>query len=264
MAVASHYMNDRDYRLSRDNELSQVLSQFSSDFIMDSAMESVSRALLLYPVPNYINGYETQFKEILSSFTQADERAAALGVRSETYREIIDIVCKSYNLSFKDNDDGDYYSSAFYIYEFFVTDFAQTIVRFFANYILKERNALYDALQLQNAKRDKDTNTLYNKKMYKNPKLAILNAKLDMALQYMSGFHITLRDIIQLVVMDRSVGRFLESIIEENGNVFRDLIVFYINTYPYKPRIISDIRMMIHNYAIDESVGISDTMQQAQ
>jgi hypothetical protein len=228
---------------------------------MDSAIESINRALALNSVPNYINGYEMQFKETLSRFQDPGDRKQILATRDNTYAEIISIICKAYNLSFNDSDDLDYYSSAFYIYDFFVTDFRGTIVRFFANYILKEKNALYDALHLQNSKRDKDTSTLYNKKMYKNPKLAIINAKLDQVLNYICGFDISLSDIIQIAVPDRNAARFLDSVVYDNGNIFKDMIVARLNDYAGRPILMSDIRMLIHNYAIDESLNINDAMQ---
>jgi hypothetical protein len=242
--------NSNMYNINTENEIASVLSHFNSEFIFDIIRDNLEKKFNYSTInaPNIVISFEQNFKQIMSIYqTNLDEINA---VRIATYKEIINIICKSYNLQFNDSDDIDYYSAAMYLYDFLVANFSNYMELFFANYIYKERNAIYDALNLGNMKKNKDSSTLYGKKTYKDIKLAIINANLEYVIQNICVYDIDLHTVLSNIYPDKNIVNYISNIISPIYDFFKTAYVSVLQS-DINAMVLSNIRFKIQNLSID-------------
>ena len=159
-------MDPRYQEMGTENELAIVLSHYESDYVYDivkSQIQSTANSSFIALPPNVVGAWEQNFKAIMDQYG-AEGSTKIQEVRQETYREIIDIICESYGLNFTISDV-DMYSAAYALYDFFVCNFSNHMVDTFSNYIYREKNNLYDAMGLADLKKNKDSGTIYGKKV---------------------------------------------------------------------------------------------------
>ena len=144
----------------------------------------------------------------------------------------------------------DLYSAAFYLYDFFVANFNTNLITFFYNYIVRERAEIYDALNLVEFRKNKDSSTIYGKKIYKDIKIAIINANIDRVIQYICGFDIRLSDIFSIVYAQKDLAYFMSTLVGDAGDFFNKFYVEILNS-AIRPILITNIRLAIQNSAIE-------------
>ena len=131
------------YNIISVNQLTEVLSHYDTNFVMsvvDNGIASRYNPNAVLSQPNIVAAWEQNFKQMLSEFAELpDAKARITSVRDETYREIINRICREFNLNFTIDEDVDLYSAAFYLYDFFVANFNTNLITFFYNYIVRER-----------------------------------------------------------------------------------------------------------------------------
>ena len=179
--MSSFNANSQAFNVATENELAEVLSHYNSEFIftvVDNAMKSRFLELPITSMPNVVGAWEQNFKAIIAQYGEGST-SEVFRVRNETYREIIGTICKEFGLNFTIDDSVDLYSAAFHLYNLFVCGFAENLTNFFANFIYKERSTIYESMELSELKKNKDSSTAYGKKIYKDIKLAIINANID-------------------------------------------------------------------------------------
>lgn len=264
--MSSFMSNPQAYNIVTENELSQVLANYSSEFIISIVEEAMKRRFAQVPIipsPNVVGAWEQNFKAIRAEYG-SDSTQEVARVREETYREIIDMICKEFNLSFTIDDTVDLYTAAFHLYDVFVCNFIENMTSFFANFIYKERSELYDSLGLADLKKNKDSSTIYSKKAYKDIKLVVINANIDMVINNICNLDISFDDVLRYVFGNNSdMLRYISTIVSDNANFFADY---------YKPIIVGDIRaevatsirFKLHNLAAahDQTVSNTEIMQQ--
>ncbi len=129
-------MNDKEYFVRSNNQLSVILSQFDSDYVMDVIEDTLARSLNsfdLFGPPNAVESYEEVFKEMMVTYPDEVERINES--RMEVYRTIIDTICKHMDLQFNEASDVDLYTMARCMYDFFVSRLNNYIVTFYERYI---------------------------------------------------------------------------------------------------------------------------------
>ena len=131
--------------------------------------------------PNVVYSYELNFQQIKSLYPTDIQNIDA--VRLETYREVIEILCNHHGLAFNENEQFDYYSAAYYLYDFLVSNFLTNIVNFYVKYLIMEKSRLYEYILSRGTDRDMG----YSKKIYKDNKVATISSNLDIALDYIKG-----------------------------------------------------------------------------
>ena len=242
--------NSNMYNITTENEVASVLSHFNSEFIFDLVRDNLQKKFNYNTIvsPNIVASFEQNFKQIMSIYQDDTDRINE--VRTRTYKEIISIICQNYNLQFNDSDDIDYYSAAMHLYDFLVAGFSNYLEQFFANYIYKERNGIYEALNLSSMKKNKDSSTLYGKKTYKDIKLAVINANLEFVIQNICAYDINLATILSNVYTDRNVINYILTIISPIHDFFK---TSYVSVFQSDIRaiILSNIRFKIQNLCID-------------
>lgn len=237
--------NSQAYNITSENEIAIILSRFNSNYIFDVIKDTIQNRFSNYNYltnPNVVSAFEQNFKDLQARYPSDAQNIAY--VRQETYKEIINILCKEYSLQFNDNGETDYFTLALYLYDFLVANFNRYLTLFFANYIYKEKNNLYDFLSMESMKKNKDTSTIYNKKVYKDIKLAVLNANLLTVVASMSQFDISFENILMSCCGNKII---------VNGilNYIQPIDDFYKNSYckvfqtDFQPVVLTNIRLEI-------------------
>lgn len=247
-------MNSSLYSIISENQLTEILSHYDTDFILsvvDNGIASRFNPNAVLRQPNIVAAWEQNFKQYLANFEEmADAKNKIYDVREATYKEIIDRICREFNLSFTIEDDIDWYSAAFYLYDFFVANFNANLVAFFCNIIYRDRADLYDAMDLASLRKNKDSSTIYGKKTYKDIRLAVINANIDMVIGYICNMDINLADIINMVYTQKELVYYLINIVSDNGDFFRNFYCTNLQS-AIRPILLTDIRIGIQNMAIE-------------
>ena len=242
--------NSQIYTIATENEISNILSHFNSAYVMDVINDNLNTRLsyTMIPNPNIVNSFEVNFRNLLSNYSFESESIKT--VRENTYKEIINTLCAYYNLQFNDTDDIDYFVAAAYLYEFLVSNFIGSLTTFFCSFIISEKDALYSSLGLENLKKNKDSSTTYNKKIYQDQKLAIINSNINIVLDQIASYDITLYDILRTVYPNREINNFLEGIISDNENFYKTVYISLLNDEYNRPNLITNIRLALQQYAL--------------
>lgn len=262
--MSSFNANSQAYNIATENELAVVLSHYNSNFvfsIVDEAMKARFLGVPLSAVPNVVGAWEQNFKAIKAQYGM-DSHEEVLRVRNETYREIIDTICKEFRLNFTIDDTVDLYSAAFHMYDLFVCKFTECMVAFFANFIYRERSALYDNLGLTNFKKNKDSSTSYGKKVYKDIKLAVINANIDMVVSAVCSMNIDFQNVLSTIYGTNSELRRYISTIISTGPDFFARAYNPVLASDIRPDVITAIRFKLQEIAIahDQTLTSSELM----
>lgn len=238
--------NNSEYAIITDSEVTAMLSHFDHDFIYSVVTKSISERIRAYnmTMPNIVLSYEQHFKQMLELYP--DSRNTIIDTRSTVYEDIVKLLCDTYQLVFNDNESHDIYSSAVYLYEFLVSSFQTNLVEFFTNYIMKERNTIYDVLDFNSLKRNKDSSTMYSKKIFKNTRLGIICANLDMVIDNINVFDIDFHTYLNMVYGydKRNVAKHIEMVITPIDDFFTTYIVPCFST-GMRPVLVTAIRLRL-------------------
>ena len=120
---------------------------------------------------------------------------------------------------------------------------------FFANYIVANSEGLYAAMDLGNMKKNKDTSTVYAKKIFNNPSLAIISANIDAVVTYICGMDISLDQILMGCGLDKRIVDYILTLISDQDNFFRNHFVTTIMDENVKPIHLNNIRFIIRDIA---------------
>lgn len=249
--------NPNSYNIGLEGEVSDILSHFNSDFIFDIIKDNINNRCSYYQgtMVNIPASFETRFKNTKLQFpdnvTQIEE------IRLNTYHQILSIMANNCNVSINYDNISDLYSAAFYLYDFLVSNFSNNLVTFFANFIVKEKNSLYDALNLAEYKKSKDSTTIYSKKLYKNSKIAIINARLDYVIDNICVFDITFNTILNNIYKDKNIIKFINEICIPLDDFFKSSYVSLIHSH-FRPVLLTNIRLALQSLAIDETIDITN------
>lgn len=241
-------LNSQAYNIKSENEITILLSRFSSDYIMNVLKDKLSTRVCSYDYimqPNIVTAFEQNFKNLLASYPEDKDQIQ--NVRQQTYLEIINILCNEYHMVFVDNGV-DYFSIAQLLYDFLVANFNRYLVSFYVNYLVKEKSSIYEFLKLEDMKKNKDSSTIYNKKLSKDPKLAIINANLVYVIQNMQQFDISLETILNFVYGNNTIINtlFLANT-QQTEDFYSSVYVGLMNVPDLQPLILTSIRLEIQN-----------------
>ena len=259
--MSSFNANSQAFNVATENELAEVLSHYSSEFIfsiVDKAMKSRYEGMPLASKPNVVDAWEQNFKAIIAQYGQGSTMEV-YHVRNETYREIIDIICKEFGLNFTIDDSIDLYSAASHLYNLFVCGFMESMTAFFANYIYRERSSIYESLNLGEFKKNKDSSTIYSRKVFKDIKLAIINANIDMVISQICAMDFPFYSIIMTICGANSeLSKYYINIVSANNDFFNKAYLSILNS-DIRPEIITSIRFKLQELAmIHDQIGTSE------
>ena len=230
--------------VNTDYAFAMILNQLSFDYIFHIVNDSLNMKFRPYsaPMPNIPYSLEQNFKMQLDAVPSS--RDDILQKREEVNLTIIKILCDYYNLSYNASDD--VYSDAFYLYKFLVSDFTNTVVLFYVNYIIQEKKHIYDNLNLQDAKKNKDSSYTYSKKLYSNNIIAAIHSNIIPIVKDIATYNISLQDVIDVRYMgdEQNTAYHLNSIISDNG-YFYDYIRSFVTSDTTMADVINCIKLQL-------------------
>lgn len=253
------YRNDQIYNMVAEGEVAQLLSQFSNSYVMDVINNSIRNRFAYNPTlsnPNIVNSYEINFKDMLGRFpSDADN---IMSIRYETYLNIINKICSSFNVQYVGNEP-DCYILAYNLYDLFVSGYARNIINFFARYIYANRTQLYSAMGLDRYKKIKDSTSNYIRKAYNDQNVSIIIARIKEVIYYISGFDIDFYTFLSFNY-NKDMCDFLYQNIQPFGNIFKDEFCQVINN----PAVLTEIRIAIQKLLESDIMANQVAQQQIQ
>ena len=242
-----------------ESELASLLSYFNENFVYDIVNTQFTNRVSYYTtdIVNIAASCDQYFKKLLEQFP---DRAVDIKNTSNTvYYNIITIICQKYNLAFTQDPNIDLFSAAYWMYEFFICKFSDNLCKFFTSYIIKEKNELYEIANLVETKKNKDSSTIYNKKIFRNSKLAVISANLESVIYNMKAFDIDLPTILSFVYDDQTIARFIANIILPNGNFYLDHYCYWFSAVE-APILLTNIRLAIQQDNVENEAIINNIM----
>lgn len=232
------------YNISSENNLTELLAHFDSGFVLNIIEDKINnRGYNSIPESNIIKSFEENFKVMRESFPGDGENINL--VRTRVYTEIISILCNGFNLNCILDDSTDLYSAAYYLYDFLICNSAPIMINFFTAFIINNKDSLYNSLNLDSYKKSKDSSTLYNKRIFIDPKYITISANLEMVLQHIVTIDISLENILQTTYVNPQIIMFLSEIITDKGDYFNDFYCKLLSDPNYLPVILTDIRLQL-------------------
>ena len=257
--------NMQPYIISNEYNITEILAHFDSDYIistMEDKLQEIDFASSLIQ-PNIIASFEENFKLMREEFP--GDEANTNAVRLRVYKQIIDILCNKFNLQFNELDENiDLYTAAFYAYDFLVCNRNNIMVNFFTSFIVNNKDSLYDALNLDLLKKNKDSSVIYGKKIYTDQKYIIISANIEKVIKYISTLDIKLLNIFQSTYVNPEIVMFLDNAFADRGNFFNDYYCSIINKLETLPIVITNIRLQLQRIVNINNNGIENLINKGK
>jgi len=240
-------INNKEYEIQANNQLAAILSQFDANYIIDIIDDTMTKRLNtfeLVPAPNAIEAFENNFKALKEIYPF--DLANIEDTRHTAYREVINLISTRFNLQFEEQEYLDFYTMAYYLYDFFVSHFNTYLVNFYDRFIEQEKINIYTNFKLEEMKKNKDTATAYSKMVFGDDEaIALIVANLPYVLNNIKNLPITDHDIYSIIYEENIEAiQLLENNITPITGIFSIFNNILFNEYMY-PTVLTHIRMAI-------------------
>lgn len=248
-----------EFEATQEKELAYILSRFNQDYVYLTVEESLKNKLRNYTaaMPNIVAAMKQEIEILKVNYNNLPELSS---VENEAYKQIVEIICNRYDLSYTlSDDDTEYYLIAYCLYNLLVSNFQANVVNFFTNFILTEKDSLYRMLELSNTKKNKDTSTLYAKKVFKDTKLGVISANLEYVVQSIcNSIDIDFSTYVNFVYYnDTQTSQYiLERIGVNTFDFFKTFIVPVFNL-EYRAVILTSIRLNLQTLLSASDINAS-------
>ncbi len=228
---------DKAQYLQAEGELAALLSNFNTDYIYQAVEDLLvdrNNNFTLQPKVNFVSTLEVSFKSMLVAYPS--DKDNIYQVRDTTYMEILDKISEKCNIGINYTlEDTDMYTLANLIYDLFISRYDIHVFTFLKRFIIMQKDFIYTQLQLDQRKRSKDTSTIYNKNVYSDPKLALINANLEMCLQFIDSLDFNAEQTLSYIYYtneERNTMNYLLNYIDPNTNLY-DILIGNVFRNPY-------------------------------
>lgn len=241
--------NTSNYSIVTQRELAVLLAAFETSYIYNVIQTNLANKydtnFLNNLKPNVVGSFEMNFKNLLATYPMDHENINF--TRQQTYEEIIDILANEYQFRVSDTypDMLDKYALAYFAYDLLVARFTNYITYFFADYLIREKESIYAAFNLDAIKKNKDSSTLYGRRAYEDPKIAVINANLLMILQGMTTFDISFADICKAIYPDTNIGDMLAQTLIPTVDFYKTYYCAALGNPQLTPGFLTSIRLEI-------------------
>lgn len=241
-------INNKEYEIKANNQLSVILSQFDATYIMNVIEDTLGRQLnsfnLMGP-PNAVESFELMFKELYETYPE--DHTNIDDSRIEVYREIIDSICRHMQLSFQETERLDLYTMAYYLYDFYVAHLNNYLVTFYDRYIQSEKDNLCANYRLEGLERKRDMGASYVHYAFGDDEtMALVVANLPLVLSNLRQMPIPDEYVYRTIYGPQNesiVQLFIQNVVPR-GSVFGLFNTLLFNEQLY-PTIVTHIRMAI-------------------
>lgn len=255
--MSSFLTDPTSMNIFNEADLSNILMNCGFENIIDIIENNIDYRFT-NNITNLAGTIENVFKIHMINIGEGSPALNSLKtIKEDAYKNIITIICNKFNLTFDmESYTGDLYTVAYILYDFLISNFRNNISNFYTNFIIKEKNSIYDILEIARFKKQKDSTTIYNKKTYNNQKLGLISANLNFVIDNMSAFDLSFSNIIEnIFYYDKNTAHFIITHFIPNGDFYRDIIIPIFNS-GYKSTLIIDISHKINQASIDVDTSI--------
>lgn len=238
--------NFQPYFIGSENNISEILAHFDSNYIFSIIDDKLKNINYSSPLPesNIVQAFEENFK--IMNETYPGDSQNIRNIREQTYRQIIDILTKAFNLEFNMVDDTiDIYTAASYLYEFLISRRNEIMTNFFLAFIVNNKDSLYNSLITDGIKKSRDSSSNYGKFIYEDQKFVVISANMMSVINYISEMDINLLNIFQSTYRDQNLTMFLDNAFADKGNFFKDHYYGVIKNPEIAPIIITNIKLAL-------------------
>ena len=260
-------INNKEYTVRANNQLSVILSQFDSDYIMDIIEDTLTRSFNtfdLFGPPNAVEGFENVFREMMIVYEGEEERIQES--REEVYRTIISTICRHMDLQFNEASTADLYTIARCMYDFFVSRLNSYIVTFYERYITSEKDNIYVNFHLEDMKKNKDMGTIYSRMAFgEGDAISLIVANLQKVISALRNMPVTDEYVYRTIYGPNNeyIVQLMLQNISSNTSIFNLFNRILFNETMY-PTIITHIRMAIQQSHRAEIMAAAEIAKQQQ
>lgn len=245
---------DKQYDIISEANTSMVINHFDIDFILDVVKDNLNRKTSIYQpsLPNVVSAVESHYNILMAE----EDSTEVSDMRNNIYEVVLSMICESHNLQIDTSqEEFDIFTLTYYLYDFLISNFKQYLVNFFSYYIYKEKDNIYKTFNLVDQRKNKDSSTVYGKKMYDDQKIAIINANIPMVIGGMGAFDIGFEDVLRSVY-PVDVVNFILAHVSPTGDFFKDVYIFNVLNTNVSQSLITDIRFTLHTLEFNNNKGV--------
>lgn len=242
--------------IDTDAALGTILGNFNAEYIKHVVDDSLLMKFrpFLDEMPNIPDILDRDYKLIKANAPDYVDQVQ--DSRLETYKEIIDIICKFYGLSFRGDyssmTDGEVYGIARTMYDIFISKFTIYMIEFFVKYIKDNAQSIYDyLLNDPNSNKSKDA-TGYNNKNYIDPKYLLIHSNINMVIYNLAAYDIDFPTILRYTT-DPNTAILLSNLLEPIGDVYKNNYASYIMDPNTSSQLITAIKLKVQATTLDFS-----------
>lgn len=237
-------------KIDTDMAIGTILSNFSSDYITHVMEDSLAMETRFRPfgspAPNFVDVINRNLDLVKVEAPDYIDRIE--NVRSETFREIILMICNYYNLDFcapfEDINPVELYGIAQKLYDVFVSNFSDNLINFFVSYIVRNADDIVSYLQ-------KDPNTikhkevgLYDQKRYIDPKFIIIHANINNVIYNIASYDIDLATLMSYFFDPLTWNRMV-MLLQDKGDIFKNYYSIYIKDQRYTAGVLTNVKLRL-------------------
>lgn len=210
--------------IDTNRALDAILSNFSEDFITNMIQEAIGYKFRPFgmPLPNYPYLFEGQFNAIKENWAGSSDPINIK--REETYMGIINMICKSYNLSVTSEINYEHlWSLCYTMYQIFVSEFTPMIIGFFSDYINQHTDMIISGL----TEEQRAIKTNYSKQIYTDPNKIIMYENIEEALEMVASLDISFEQLLTMMAGKTTAG-LICTYVQDNGDIYKHYYASYI------------------------------------
>lgn len=236
--------------IDTDAAIANILSNFSSDYINHIVSNSLNMKFRPFQdeMPNMVDILERQFQGIYDN--AGDYHDEVKTVRIETYKEIINIICKYYDLEFSTNiydmDPLKLYGFTRTLYEIFISKFTEYLFNFFVSFIVDNSDSIYnDLLNDPESKKVKEI-TAYNSNDYIDPKYLLIHANINTILFNMTSYDIPFSVLLSYFV-DPQTASYINTFLTSKNDIYKYHYAKYITDPNTTASVLTSIKLLLQS-----------------
>lgn len=240
--------------IETDAALSDILSNFSEDYLEDLIDRAFLYKFRPYDsrMPNYAYAFEMQYNGIKDNYCGPSPEIIDAD-REQTYRMMIDIICRNYNLTISNEIPSEAcYPLAYTMCQIFLSEFTERLIGLFSNYIVNNVDSLLNAIPEE----QKVIKSSYSKKVYTDPKQIILYENIITVLEVVAGLDFEMEDLL-LKLSDSNTAGLICNYISDNGDLYKNHFASFIFNPITRSQMITAIKINFVNLTSDK-LNITD------
>lgn len=235
--------------IDTDAGIGTILSHFSTEYITHVIGDSLNMKFRPFdtPMPNMVDVLERQLVAIYAN-SAGDYKEQVMETRNETYKEIINMICSYYNLTFIGDFDSmnpeEIHGIAHVLYDIFISRFTEYMINFFVSYIVENSDSIVVHLRMDEESIKPKEAGLYSPKNYIDPKYIIIHANVNKVIYDIAGHDIPLQCLIAHFLDPASAAR-IGSLLIDNNDIYKNHYACYIMDQRYSAGVLTNIKLKL-------------------